>query len=172
VAVLYTSYRYGWDNKTMGLTLAAVGIASGIVQAGLIKPAIRAMGERMTLIVGLLCGMTGFAIYGFASAGWMFWAGIPVLALWGMGSAAAMGLMSRLVSGSEQGQLQGANSSLVALAGLIGPSLFSQTFAWSIAPGMGWHLPGAPFLLAAAMLAAGAALAWRVTADRCQTVRV
>jgi DHA1 family tetracycline resistance protein-like MFS transporter len=172
VTVLYTSYRYGWDNKTMGLTLAAVGIASGIVQAGLIKPAIRAMGERMTLIVGLLCGMTGFAIYGFASAGWMFWAGIPVLALWGMGSAAAMGLMSRLVSGSEQGQLQGANSSLVALAGLIGPSLFSQTFAWSIAPGTGWHLPGAPFLLAAAMLAAGAALAWRVTADRCQTVRV
>ena len=41
VAVLYTSYRYGWDNKTMGLTLAAVGVASGIVQAGLIKPAIR-----------------------------------------------------------------------------------------------------------------------------------
>jgi len=166
VTVLYTSYRYGWDNKTMGLTLAAVGVASGIVQAGLIQPAIRAMGERTTLIVGLLCGMAGFAIYGVASTGWMFWAGIPVLALWGMGSAAAMALMSRLVSGSEQGQLQGACSSLVAVAGLVGPSLFSQTFAWSIAPGTGWHLPGAPFLLAAAMLAAAAALAWRVTRQR------
>jgi DHA1 family tetracycline resistance protein-like MFS transporter len=163
VTVLYTSYRYGWDNKTMGLTLAAVGVASGIVQAGLIQPAIRVMGERTTLLVGLLCGMAGFAIYGLASTGWMFWAGIPVLALWGMGSAAVMALMSKLVSGSEQGQLQGATSSLTALAGLVGPWLFSQTFAWSIAPGSAWHLPGTPFFLAAAMLAAGAALAWRVT---------
>jgi DHA1 family tetracycline resistance protein-like MFS transporter len=163
VAVLYTTYRYGWDNKTMGLTLAAVGVASGIVQAGLIKPAIRAMGERTTLLVGLLCGVAGFAIYGLASTGWMFWAGIPVMALWGMASAAAMALMSRLVSGSEQGQLQGAMASLVALAGLVGPWLFAQTFAWSIAHEATWHLPGAAFLLAAAMLAAGAALAWRVT---------
>ena len=163
VAVLYTSYRYGWDNKTMGLTLAAVGIASGIVQAGLIKPAIRRLGERTTLIVGLLCGVAGFTIYGFASTGWQFWAGIPVLALWGMGSAAAMGLMSRMVSGSEQGQLQGANASLIALAGLLGPGLFAQTFAWSIAPEATWQLPGAPFLLAAALLAAATALAWWVT---------
>jgi MFS transporter, DHA1 family, tetracycline resistance protein len=163
VAVLYTGYRYGWDSKTMGLTLAAVGVASGIVQAGLIKPAIRVMGERITLIVGLLCGVAGFTIYGFASTGWMFWAGIPVLALWGMGSAAAMALMSRLVSASEQGQLQGACASLVAMAGLVGPWLFAETFAWSIAPGASWHLPGAPFLLAAAMLVASTALAWRVT---------
>jgi DHA1 family tetracycline resistance protein-like MFS transporter len=163
VAVLYASYRYGWTSKTMGLTLAAVGVASGIVQAGLIKPAIRLMGERRTLIAGLLCGVAGFAIYGFASTGWMFWAGIPVLALWGMGTAACMGLMSRLVSGSEQGQLQGANSSLIALAGLIGPGLFAHTFAWSIAPDAAWHLPGAAFLLAAALLAAGAAFAWWVT---------
>jgi MFS transporter, DHA1 family, tetracycline resistance protein len=163
VAVLYTSYRYGWDNKTMGLTLAAVGVASGIVQAGLIKPAIRLMGERVTLIVGLLCGVTGFTVYGFASEAWMFWAGIVPMALWGMGSAAAMALMSRLVSGSEQGQLQGACASLVALAGLFGPWLFAQIFAWSIAPDATWHLPGAPFLLAAAMLVAATALAWRVT---------
>jgi DHA1 family tetracycline resistance protein-like MFS transporter len=163
VAVLYATYRYGWDGKTMGLTLAAVGVASGIVQGGLIKPAIRRLGERRTLLVGLLCGVAGFGIYGFASTGAMFWAGIPVLALWGMASAAAMGLMSRLVSGSEQGQLQGANAGLMALAGLIGPGLFSQAFARSIAPDAAWHLPGAPFLLAAAMLAAATALAWRAT---------
>jgi len=163
VAVLYTTYRYGWDNKTMGFTLAAVGVASGIVQAGLIKPAIRRFGERTTLIIGLVAGMTGFTIYGLATTGWGFWAGIPVLALWGMGTAATMGLMSRLVSGSEQGQLQGANASLIALAGLLGPWLFTQTFAWSIGPEARWDLPGAPFLLAAALLAAGTALAWRVT---------
>lgn len=163
VAVLYTSYRYGWDGKTMGLTLAAVGVASGIVQAGLIRPVIGALGERATLLVGLLCGVAGFAIYGLATTTMGFWAGIPVMALWGLGGAAAMGIMSRLVSSSEQGQLQGANSSLVALAGLFGPYLFSYVFARSIGGDGAWHVPGAPFLLASAMLLAATALAWWVT---------
>jgi DHA1 family tetracycline resistance protein-like MFS transporter len=166
VAVLYTSYRYGWDNKTMGLTLAAVGVASGVVQAGLIKPVMRRLGERATLIAGLLFGAAGFAIYGLASTGAGFWAGIPVLALWGLAGAAAMGIMSRLVNSSEQGQLQGANSSLMAVAGLFGPGVFSLVFARAIAPGSGWHLPGAPFLLAASLLVLATALAWWVTARR------
>ncbi len=163
VAVLYTSYRYGWDSITMGLTLAAVGVAAGVVQAGLIRPIMSWLGERTTLVMGLLCGMTGFAIYGLATTGTGFWAGIPVMALWGVGGAAAMGIMSRLVNGSEQGQLQGANSSLIALAGLTGPYLFSYVFARSIDPATTWHLPGAAFLLAAAMLLVAAVLAWWVT---------
>jgi MFS transporter, DHA1 family, tetracycline resistance protein len=163
VAVLYTSYRYGWDNKTMGLTLAAVGVASGAVQGALIQPTIRRIGERATLVLGLLCGAAGFAIYGLATTSAGFWAGIPVMALWGLGGAAAMGIMSRQVGGSEQGQLQGANSSLMALAGLFGPALFSLAFARSIAPDAAWQLPGAPFLLASVMLAAATVLAWWVT---------
>src|SRR5262249_3270194 len=104
VTVLYTSYRYGWDSVTMGLTLAAVGMVSGIVQAGLIQPIINRLGERTTLILGLLCGTFGFAIYGLATTSIGFWSGIPIMALWGVGGAAAMGIMSRLVSGAEQGQ--------------------------------------------------------------------
>jgi len=168
VAVLYTSYRYGWDDMTMGLTLAGVGIASGIVQGFLIRPTVDRFGERTALIAGLLFGALGFAIYGLATTSAGFWAGIPVMALWGLAGAAYMGIMSRLVGASEQGQLQGANSSIMALAGLIGPGLFTQVFAHAIAPGEGWQLAGAPFLLAAAMLVAAMALAWRVTrvADR------
>lgn len=132
VAVLYTSYRYGWDNATMGLTLAAVGVASGIVQATMIQPAIKRFGERATLVAGLLCGAIGFTIYGLASTSAGFWSGIPVMALWGVGGAAVMGIMSRLVGPSEQGQLQGANASVMALAGLFSPGIFSYVFAWSI----------------------------------------
>jgi DHA1 family tetracycline resistance protein-like MFS transporter len=166
VAVLYTSYRYGWDAQTMGLTLAAVGVASGVVQAGLVKPVVNRMGERATLVVGLLFGAAGFAIYGLAATSAGFWTGIPVMALWGLAGAAAMGIMSRLVGSSEQGQLQGANSSLMALAGLIGPGLFGYAFAWAIAPGAAWNLPGTPFLLASALLLAATALAWWVTRPR------
>ncbi len=163
VAVLYASYRYGFDDMTMGLTLAAVGVASGVVQGFLIRPAVDRFGERTALIVGLLFGAGGFAIYGLATTSAGFWAGIPVMALWGLAGAASMGIMSRLVSASEQGQLQGANSSLMALAGLFGPGLFTQAFARAIAPDATWQLPGAPFLLAAGMLMAAMALAWWVT---------
>ena len=85
------------------------------------------------------------------------------MALWGLTGAAAMGIMSRLVSGSEQGQLQGANSSIAAVAGLLGPGLFSYVFARSITPEAGWQLPGAPFLLAAAILVLATGLAWWTT---------
>jgi DHA1 family tetracycline resistance protein-like MFS transporter len=163
VAVLYASYRYGWSDQVMGLTLAAVGVASGIVQGFLIQPVIQRFGERATLAAGLLFGTAGFAVYGLADTSIWFWSGIPLMALWGLTSPAVLGIMTRLVSGSEQGQLQGANAGLMALANLVGPSLFGFTFAWSIAQGAPFHLPGAAFLLSAALLAAAALLAWHVT---------
>jgi len=164
VSVLYTSYRYGWDAQTMGLTLAAVGVAAGIVQAGLIQPAISVMGERLTMVAGLLFGALGFCIYGLAPTSAVFWSGIPVMALWGLAAPAALGTMSRHVPATEQGQLQGANGSLMALAGLIGPILFTQVFAAAISADAAWHMPGAPYLLAALMLLAAAAIGWWVTA--------
>jgi MFS transporter, DHA1 family, tetracycline resistance protein len=163
IAVLYTSYRYGWGSQMMGLSLAAIGIMSGLVQGTLIKPIVTRIGERRTLLVGLLFGAVGFAIYGVASTTLAFWAGIPVMALWGIAGAATQAMMSKLVSGSEQGQLQGANASIMAVAGLIGPGLFSLTFAWSIAGGSAAQLPGLAFLLAAGLLVLAAALAWQVT---------
>jgi MFS transporter, DHA1 family, tetracycline resistance protein len=163
VGVLYASYRYGWDTQTLGFFLAAIGIASGVVQGGLIQPAIRRVGERGTLLAGLLFGVAGFAIYGLAPTAAIFWTGIPAMALWGMAGAAWQAMMSRLVSAAEQGQLQGANASILSLANLLGPGLFTQTFAWSIAPGAGWHQPGTPFLLAALLLVAAVFLAGRVT---------
>jgi MFS transporter, DHA1 family, tetracycline resistance protein len=163
VAVLYTSYRYHWDTQMLGLSLAAIGIASGIVQGVLIQPIIRWIGERRTLLAGLLFGALGFSVYGLAPTGTIFWLGIPVMALWGIAGAASQAMMSKLVSASEQGQLQGANSSIMALAGLFGPGLFTQTFAWSLGPDTGWHYPGAPFLLASVLLVAAVAIGWNVT---------
>ena len=163
IAVLYTSYRYGWDSQMMGLSLAAIGIMSGLVQGTLIKPIVARIGERKTLLVGLLFGAVGFAIYGVASTSLQFWAGIPVMALWGIAGAATQAMMSKLVGASEQGQLQGANASIMAVAGLIGPGLFSFTFAWSIGRGSAVQLPGLAFLLAATLLVVAAALAWQVT---------
>lgn len=160
VFVLYGMYRYGWGERTVGLTLAGVGLCSAVVGGLLVRPIVGRLGERRTLIVGLVFGCLGFAIFGLAPTGMLFWVGIPVMALWGLASPALQGLMSRLVSPSEQGRLQGASSSLMGLAGMGGPALFSVIFARFIATGRGWHMPGAPFLLAAALLATAAVLAW------------
>jgi DHA1 family tetracycline resistance protein-like MFS transporter len=88
------------------------------------------------------------------------------MALWGLAGAASQEMMSRLVSPSEQGQLQGANSSSRSLAALLAPSLFTGIFAWAL----GW-LPGAPFLLAAALLAAAAGVSWLATKPSPAVVR-
>ncbi|MGA2126099.1 MAG: TCR/Tet family MFS transporter [Xanthobacteraceae bacterium] len=168
--VLYATWRYGWDNRIMGLTLAAVGGCAVVVQLGMIGPIVNRIGERRALLVGLVAGAVGFAIYGFAETGIVFWAGIPVMALWGLAGAAVQGLMTARVSASEQGRLQGANASVTGIANLIGPGIFTMTFAYVIGAGREWQLPGAPFLLAALMLAAAAILSWWLTPGAAQRV--
>ncbi len=163
VAVLYMGYRYGWNELIVGLTLAGVGICAMIVQGGLVKPVVAKFGERRALLVGLLFGALGFALYGLAPNGWLFWLGVPVMSLWGFSGPAAQSLMTRLVSVSEQGQLQGANASLMGIAGIIGPGLFTQSFAYFIDPVRSGSFPGAPFLLAALLLLGAMLMALRFT---------
>jgi DHA1 family tetracycline resistance protein-like MFS transporter len=164
--VLYAAYRYGWDARDVGFVLAGIGICSAIVQGALVGPAVRRLGERRVLLTGLSCGALGFFGYGLAPTGAVFLAAVPVVALWGLASPAAQGLMTRHIGPSEQGALQGAAGSVMGIANMIGPWLFAGTFAYFIGEGVRWHAPGAAFVLAAALLAAGAVLAARVTAQR------
>jgi len=163
VFVLYASYRYGWTEQTVGLTLAGVGLAGVVVQAGLVKMLVTKLGERRTLMVGLVFGVLGFSIFALAPTGHVLWLGIPVLAVQGLFGPAAQGIMSHHVSPSEQGELQGANSSIAGITGLIGPVLFTTTFATFIGPRRDLHFPGAPFFLAACLIGVAFLLARRVT---------
>jgi DHA1 family tetracycline resistance protein-like MFS transporter len=163
LSVLYMQYRYGFDELMVGFTMAVVGLCSMVVQGTLIGPIVKRLGERATLILGLCFGMLGFAVFGLAPTGTLFWVGIPILALWGLASPASLGLMSRRVGPSEQGRLQGANASLMGVANMLGPGLFTQTFALAIGAAAAWHLPGAGYLLASALIAVAALVAWRAT---------
>jgi MFS transporter, DHA1 family, tetracycline resistance protein len=163
VFVLYAGYRYGWTATTVGLTLAVVGIGNIVVQGGLVRVIVPRIGERRSMLAGLLFGTAGFLIYGLAKAGWLIFAGVPVFAFIGLFGPASQGIMSRRVSPSEQGQLQGANSSVMGITGMIGPGLFTLTFAAFIGRYSDVHLPGAPFLLAALLMLAAVVLAARAT---------
>ncbi|HWY26267.1 MAG TPA: TCR/Tet family MFS transporter, partial [Nevskia sp.] len=150
--VLYTTYRYGWNAKAVGLTLAAVGVLSIIVQGGLVKPAIKALGERGALLTGLFFGIAGFTGFALAPTAFWMWAALPVFAMWGLLGPGLQSLMSKRVAPYEQGKLQGANGSITSIAGLIAPALFTRSFAHFIEQGRAWTLPGAPFFLAALLL--------------------
>jgi MFS transporter, DHA1 family, tetracycline resistance protein len=132
----------------VGVLLAGVGVASMIVQGGLVQPIIKRIGERPALLIGLLCASIGMTWYGTAWEGSIVWLGIPFAAFWGLFNATSQSVMSQRVSASQQGQLQGASSSIMAFAGIIGPALFASVFAMSIDPARNINLPGMGFWLA------------------------
>ena len=160
--VLYAGYRYGWDERAVGLSLAAVGICQAVVSAVLTRPIVSRFGERLTLLGGLTCGLAGFALMAAATSSFIFVLGIPLISFWGLAGPTSQSLMSRRVGADEQGQLQGANSSLRGISGLIGPFLFTLTFAHFIDE-RHRQIPGAPYWVAALLLVAALTLALRVT---------
>lgn len=168
VFVLYTGYRYNWTPLDVGWNLMAVGVGAIIVQALLVKPVVARFGERGALLTGLVCGATGFIIYGLAPTGLMFWSALPVFALMNLVGPGVNGMMSKRVGPSEQGRLQGANSSNMAVAGMIGPILFTTVFAASIRGQGVWHQPGAAPYLAGALLLIAFLVASRIPKARPQ----
>jgi len=152
IFVLYAGTRYGWGPKEVGLSLAAIGVCSALVQGALTGRISAALGPRRTMLLGLAAGVAGFFIYGVASEPWMIFVGIPFNALWGLAGPASQTLMTVRMAPEDQGKLQGALSSTRGIAGMIGPVLFARTFAAFVTPVLGFALPGAAFLLASLML--------------------
>ena len=148
VWALYTIFRYAWKEGTIGLSLALVGACTIVISAGLVKVMVARLGERRTLYIGQFFGGLGMVLAGLARTSFSFFLSIPVMMLWTVSSPAAQGMMTRRVSESEQGELQGAINSLASVAWIFGPTLFTFTFAYFIDQKHGWNLPGAPWYLA------------------------
>ncbi len=161
--VLYADYRFGWGLTMVGWTLLIVGVLQIIVQGGLIGRIVKALGERRALLFGCGMGTLGFTLYGLAPTGYWLWAALPITAFWAVANPAAQALMTQHVSPQEQGRLQGAIASLNSIAGIIGPSLFTHTFAAVAQAHVHDFWAGVTFWLAAAMVGLGGFIAWRTT---------
>ena len=161
VFVLFADYRYGWNPETVGSVLALVGVCGVIVQAGLVKHAVKAWGERRALLFGLCAGIVGFTIYGWAPSGAWFLVGIPIMAFWGFAMPATQALVTRQVDRGVQGRVQGALSSLMSLAGILAPQFYTGIFAWFISTKGALHQPGAPFWAAALLMVVALGMGWR-----------
>jgi MFS transporter, DHA1 family, tetracycline resistance protein len=158
---LYAHHRYGWNEGMIGVALSAVGLSQMAVSGGVVRPVVARFGERAALLLGLGFGIAGFVLAALAQTGLLFVAAIPLLALWGLSSPSAQGLMTQQVGPSRQGELQGAQGSVNGIADLVGPLIFTLVFAWAIDPRSLVVFAGAPYLLAAALTAAALAVSWR-----------
>ena len=163
VFVLYTKYRYNWNTRQVGFSLAVIGVFAALVSGGLVGPYVKKFGERFSVLSGLCYGVLGFLGFALAWRGWFLLASIPLIALWGVAGPAIQSLMSRRVDHTAQGKLQGAINSLRSITGMIAPVIFTQVFAYAIAPGSRLRLPGAPYFLSAALLATSLLVAVYVT---------
>ena len=171
IFVLYSDYRYGWGQKEVGYVLAAVGVLSVIVNAGLVGPIVKRFGERRALLASLSCGVVGFSFYAFASHGWLFLVGLPISALWAIAAPAAQALITRQVGVGAQGRVQGSLMSLVSLAGIAGPAIYAGSFGWFVSKSAPLHWPGVPYFIAGgrgayemivtAFAAIGVGIGWR-----------
>jgi DHA1 family tetracycline resistance protein-like MFS transporter len=159
VYVLYADYRFGWSDRAVGLSLALVGVVSGIYGAGLVRPTVKRLGERGALALGLIGGSIGYLMMGLSKTGLLLLCGIPVLNMMSFAWPSAQAIMSRECKPNEQGQMQGAVQSLRGLAGIFGPIMFTWVFSQTYGPTAPLHLPGAAFFLASALLLASVCVA-------------
>jgi DHA1 family tetracycline resistance protein-like MFS transporter len=159
--VIYCIAAFGWSTGSIGLTLALVGTIAAINQATMIRPVVARLGERRTMLASLALAVAGLALLG-TNNGIVFLIAAAIVSL-PMYQASSQALMTRRVGPEAQGELQGALGSVRGISMLIGPSIFTLTFAQFAGPWRSYGLIGAPWLLAALLYTVALIVGWRVT---------
>lgn len=158
----YTIYRFHWTEKMVGYSLATVGLLVAAVQVGLIRVVNPRLGNEKSIYIGLCFYALGMLLFAFANEGWMMFAFLFPYCLGGIAGPALQATLAGHVPPNEQGELQGALSSLMSLTIIIGPFIMSNLFYYFTKDQTPVHFPGAPFLLGAILMLLSAAVAWYV----------
>ena len=152
VWVYYAKAQFGWDSGMLGVSLASFGISVAVVEGILIRRILPWLGERRTIVLGFIFSIGIFVVLGFLTSG--FWALLlaPISALGSVVIPAMRGIFANKAEANQQGEIQGIVSSTQSLAVIFAPLVLTYVFYASTRPDGPIFLPGAPFLLAAAMV--------------------
>lgn len=145
----FTIYRFNWSERMVGISLAVVGVLAGGVQAGLTRVINPRIGNEKSIYLGLALYTLGMTLFAFATQGWMMFAFLIPYCLGGICGPSLQSVISGHVPRNQQGELQGALTSLMSLTTIIGPLMMNGTFAYFTSPKAPFHLPGVHFLLGA-----------------------
>jgi len=155
----YTMEKFHWNERIIGYSLGAMGLLGAIVQGGLIRLIIPKIGQKRGVYVGLFLYSVGFVLFAFARETWMMFAFMVPYILGGIAGPSLQGIISTQVPSNEQGELQGALTSLMSLTSIIGPPLMSNLFYFFTKSEAPVYFPGAPMLTAAVLTLLSAYLA-------------
>jgi MFS transporter, DHA1 family, tetracycline resistance protein len=143
---------FGWSSTMVGVSLAIYGVSFAAGQALLVGPLIRRFGEHKAALIGMGVNIVTLTAIGLTSAGWLVLVITPFTALGGVVTPALQSIASRATPANAQGELQGVMSSLNAIAMITAPLIMTYVFAAFTVPAAPIYAPGAPFLLAAALM--------------------
>jgi DHA1 family tetracycline resistance protein-like MFS transporter len=157
----FTMYRFKWDEKMVGISLGVVGVLVAVVQGGLTRVINPKLGNEKSIYTGLLLYTIGMFLFGVATQGWMMFVFLIPYCFGGIAQPALQSVMAGQVPANEQGELQGALTSMQSACAIIGPLLMNNLFFYFSHDSAPIYLPGAPFLLGAALLLASFMVAYR-----------
>ncbi len=156
----YTIERFSWSEGMIGVSLGIVGLLVGSVQGGLTRVINPRLGNARSILIGMILYAVGMLLFGLATAGWMMLIFLIPYCLGGIASPALQATITSKVNVREQGELQGALTSLMSATSVVGPPLMTNLFAWAIRPGNPIYLPGAPFFLGSFLMMISAVIAY------------
>lgn len=157
----FTIYRFNWSEGMVGISLAVVGLLVGLVQAVLTRVVNPILGNRKSIYLGLFLYTVGLVLFSFASETWMMFVFLIPYCLGGIAGPALQSTLASHVPPNQQGELQGALTSLMSLTTIIGPPVMNNIFFYFTSPKAPVYFPGSFFLLAAILMLASLWVAWK-----------
>lgn len=152
--------RFRWSEGLIGFSLGAFGVMIALVQTVLMRKVNPILGNKKSVYVGLSFYTVGLLLFGLASATWMMFAFMIPYCLGGIAGPALQAIISGHVPSNEQGELQGALTSLMSLTSIIGPVLMTHLFAYFTKPEAPVYLPGSPFFMGSLLMLASTIIAY------------
>lgn len=158
----FTIYRFNWNEKMVGISLAVVGVMVGAVQAGLTRVINPKIGNEKSIYLGLSLYSLGLILFAFATQGWMMFAFLVPYCLGGLCGPSLQSVISGHVAPNQQGELQGALTSLMSLTTIIGPLIMNSTFAYFTTNKAPFYFPGIHFLIGAVCMLLSILITYKV----------
>jgi DHA1 family tetracycline resistance protein-like MFS transporter len=156
--------KFGWTPKTIGISLAVVGVLISLVQGLLIRVVNPKLGNEKSVYIGIALYALGLTLFAFATQGWMMFLFLIPYCLGGISGPALQAIISLHVPKNEQGELQGSLTGLQSLTTIIGPPMMIGLTSYFSIKNDPNHIyfPGAAFLLGALFMLLSAIIAYWV----------
>lgn len=158
--------QFDFSARDIGMTLLVYGVSTGISQAVLVGPIVKRFGAYKTAMFGMLLELGIFCVFATVTQVGIIWIAVALSGLGSIVMPALQGMMSRAASDDQQGELQGVLGSIAALATIISPLVMTQTFAYFTNDRAAIYLPGAPFVVAAALILGCAVILYKWRAEQ------